>query len=43
MVIQRLSASAPVRYLTQADLAGLSGQVVYRYRELANVSQSGGG
>jgi rhamnose utilization protein RhaD (predicted bifunctional aldolase and dehydrogenase) len=42
-VIQRLSASAPIRYLTQAELTGLSGQVVYRYRELANVSQSGGG
>lgn len=41
-VVQRLSASAPVRYLTQADLAGLSGQVVYRYRELANVSQTSG-
>jgi hypothetical protein len=42
-VIQRLSASAPIRYLSQADLAGLSSQAVYRYRELANVSQDSGG
>ena len=37
-VVQRLSAAGPIRYLTQAELAGLSGEVVCRYRELANVS-----
>jgi len=41
-VTQRLGASVPVRYLTQAELAELSGQVVYRYRELANMNQMSG-
>lgn len=34
-IVQRLSASAPLRYLTEAEIAGLSGQVTDRYRELA--------
>jgi rhamnose utilization protein RhaD (predicted bifunctional aldolase and dehydrogenase) len=38
-VVQRLSASAPVRYLTEDEVAGLSCQVAYRYRDLANGSQ----
>jgi len=38
-VVQRLSASAPVRYLTEAEVAGIPSQVAYRYRELANASQ----
>jgi ribulose-5-phosphate 4-epimerase/fuculose-1-phosphate aldolase len=37
--VQRISASAPVRYLTRSEIAGIAGQVAYRYRELANVSQ----
>jgi len=39
-VVQRLNASAPIRYLTEAEVAGLSTQVAYRYRELANMSQA---
>ena len=40
-VVQRISASAPLRYLTEAELAGISSQAVFRYRELA--SQGGNG
>jgi len=32
-VVQRVSASAPLRYLTEADLAGISTQTLHRYRE----------
>jgi rhamnose utilization protein RhaD (predicted bifunctional aldolase and dehydrogenase) len=35
-VCQRLNASAPIRYLTEAEIAGLSPQAVHRYCELAN-------
>ena len=42
-VVQRLSPSAPVRYLTEAEIAGISGELAYRYRELANVNQPGSG
>ena len=41
-VTQRLSASAPLRYLTEAEVAGISSQVRCRYRELAGASQGGG-
>jgi rhamnose utilization protein RhaD (predicted bifunctional aldolase and dehydrogenase) len=37
-VVQRLSASAPLRYLSEAELAGISGEAAYRYRELAQPS-----
>jgi rhamnose utilization protein RhaD (predicted bifunctional aldolase and dehydrogenase) len=40
-VVQRLGASAPLRYLTEAEIAGISSQVAYHYRELAGASQSG--
>jgi hypothetical protein len=36
-VVQRLTAQVPVRYLSEAEVAGLSGEGAYRYRELANV------
>jgi rhamnose utilization protein RhaD (predicted bifunctional aldolase and dehydrogenase) len=39
-VVQRLSASAPLRYLTEAEVAGLSSQVADRYRELASASRA---
>jgi rhamnose utilization protein RhaD (predicted bifunctional aldolase and dehydrogenase) len=39
-VVQRLGASAPVRYLTAAEVADISSRVTYRYRELANASRS---
>ena len=35
-VVQRIPASAPVRYLTDAEIANSSSAVAYRYRELAN-------
>ncbi len=38
-VVQRLSASAPLRYLTEAEVAGISRQTVHRYRELAGARQ----
>lgn len=40
-VVQRLGASAPLRYLTGEEIDSISGQVAYRYRELANASQQG--
>ena len=42
-VVQRLSESAPLRYLTAADVAGISSQVAYRYRQLARGRQGGRG
>jgi rhamnose utilization protein RhaD (predicted bifunctional aldolase and dehydrogenase) len=39
-VVQRLSASAPVRYLSEADLDGITGEVACRYREIASANQS---
>ena len=42
-VVQRLSALAPLRYLTEAEVAGISNHVANRYRELANANQGGGG
>jgi rhamnose utilization protein RhaD (predicted bifunctional aldolase and dehydrogenase) len=38
-VVQRLSPSAPLRYLTRAEVADLAGQVTDHYRELANASR----
>ncbi|MDQ6675739.1 MAG: class II aldolase/adducin family protein [Acidobacteriota bacterium] len=38
-VVQRLSVSAPVRYLTESEVAGIPSQAAYRYRELANAGQ----
>lgn len=40
-VVQRLSASAPLRYLTEAEVAGISRQAAYRYRELASMGGNG--
>lgn len=39
-VVRRLSASAPLRYLTDGELAGISGHAAYRYRELASANQA---
>ena len=38
-VVQRINASVPLRYLTDAEVAGIPSQVTYRYRELASSSQ----
>jgi rhamnose utilization protein RhaD (predicted bifunctional aldolase and dehydrogenase) len=38
-VVQRLGPSAPIRYLTDAEVAGLSGQVTDRYRQLASAGR----
>jgi len=35
-VVQRIPASAPLRYLTEAEIANSASTVAYRYRELAN-------
>jgi len=35
-VVQRIPASAPIRYMTEAEIANSSSTVAYRYRELAN-------
>jgi len=37
-VVQRISPSAPVRYLTEAELAALSTHTTHRYRELVSAS-----
>jgi rhamnose utilization protein RhaD (predicted bifunctional aldolase and dehydrogenase) len=42
-VVQRLSASAPLRYLTETEVVGISSQAAHRYRGLANASQGSGG
>jgi rhamnose utilization protein RhaD (predicted bifunctional aldolase and dehydrogenase) len=42
-VVQRVSASAPLRYLTEAEVAGLLSQGTSRYRELAIASRAGAG
>ncbi len=39
-VVQRISASAPLRYLTEAEVAALSNQDVNRYRELASAAHA---
>jgi rhamnose utilization protein RhaD (predicted bifunctional aldolase and dehydrogenase) len=40
-VVQRISASTPIRYLTEAEAPNLSGVVAGRYRELSNASHGG--
>jgi hypothetical protein len=42
-VVQRLSASAPLHYLTKAEVAGIASQAAHRYRELAGARQGCGG
>jgi rhamnose utilization protein RhaD (predicted bifunctional aldolase and dehydrogenase) len=42
-VVQRISASAPLRYLTEAEVAGLMSQGTNRYRQLAIASRAGAG
>jgi hypothetical protein len=37
-VVQRLSPSAPLRYLTEAEVTAGSSTAAYRYREMANAS-----
>ena len=37
-VVQRINPSAPLRYLTEAEVAAASSTAAYRYRELANAS-----
>jgi rhamnose utilization protein RhaD (predicted bifunctional aldolase and dehydrogenase) len=37
-VVQRIESSAPLRYLTEAEVAAGSSTAAYRYRELANAS-----
>ena len=39
-VVQRLDSVTPLRYLTRAELAEISTQAVYRYREHANQRRS---
>jgi rhamnose utilization protein RhaD (predicted bifunctional aldolase and dehydrogenase) len=41
-VVQRIPASAPIRYLTDAEIAKSSSAVAYRYRDLANERIGGG-
>jgi len=41
-VVQRIPASAPIRYMTEAEIASSSSAVAYRYRELANERIGGG-
>ena len=41
-VVQRIPAAAPIRYLTEAEIANSSNAVAYRYRELANERIGGG-
>jgi ribulose-5-phosphate 4-epimerase/fuculose-1-phosphate aldolase len=44
-VVQRIPASAPLRYLTEAESASSASTAAYRYRELANerLGHGGGG
>jgi len=39
-VVQRIGASAPLRYLTRAEVPSSSSKVAHRYRELANARGS---
>jgi len=39
-VVQRIDLSAPLRYLTEDEVAASSSTAAYRYRELANASHS---
>ena len=38
-VVQRIRDTAPLHYLTEADIAGISNSVAYHYRELANAGK----
>ena len=42
-VVQRLDGAAPLRYLTEAEVAGLFSQAAGHYRELASAGHAGGG
>ena len=39
-VVRRLGSSSCLRYLTDAEVAAISGQVAYHYRELASTGQA---
>ena len=39
-VVQRIDAAASLRYLRPSEIAAISGQAAYRYRELASVGQA---
>ena len=39
-VVQRIGASVPLRYLTDAEVGALSNQAANRYRELASASHA---
>ena len=39
-VVQRLSAAAPVRYLTAAEIGGIARETAHRYRELSSARQA---
>jgi hypothetical protein len=39
-VVLRLDSTACLRYLRPSEVAAISGQAAYRYRELASVGQS---
>jgi rhamnose utilization protein RhaD (predicted bifunctional aldolase and dehydrogenase) len=41
-VVQRLSSTAPLRYLTESEVASISGEATHRYRSLANTEQAAG-
>jgi rhamnose utilization protein RhaD (predicted bifunctional aldolase and dehydrogenase) len=41
-VVQRLNTAAPLRYLTEAEIADIPGPVAYRYRDLASARYSPG-
>jgi rhamnose utilization protein RhaD (predicted bifunctional aldolase and dehydrogenase) len=41
-VVQRITANAPIRYLTAAEVSDISSILAYRYRELANASHGNG-
>jgi rhamnose utilization protein RhaD (predicted bifunctional aldolase and dehydrogenase) len=41
-VVQRITANAPIRYLSKAELSDISNMLTYRYRELANAGHGNG-
>ena len=41
-VVQRLSAAAPMRYLTEAEVGGIAREAAHRYRELCSARSAGG-
>lgn len=38
-VVQRISCNAPIRYLTEFEVADIASKLAYRYRELANAGR----